>query len=188
MLKKMTLLAISVGALVAVAAPAMAQAQQLYELNGKQHVALVGSSDPTKAPKITATSTNLVTTTPLGSLTCTKVTIHGLVTKNTANEVEISNNVVTVEGCNHEITPATVGSITIVKSETLGVAHDATFVVDHGCHFTGDIPFDYAHDTDVLTVTGSNQLTGTPSSPCGTGSMTGSFTLETSDGTTVFME
>jgi hypothetical protein len=188
MLKKITLLAISVGALVAFAAPAVAQAQQLYELNVKQHVSLNNGA------KVTATATDLTTHTVFGTLTCKLVTIHGEVLENNANTVRIGNNSVTVEGCNVPITNPSVGQITIVKAETVGIAHDATFVAhipppaEVTCHYTGDIPFSYAHDTDTLTVTGANQFTGTPNPPCGTGTMTGSFTLETSDGTTVFME
>jgi hypothetical protein len=186
MLKKMMLLAISVGALVAFAAPAVAQAQELYELEGKVHKPLAVGVE------VTATSTNLITHTPLGTLECTKVTIHGIVAKNETNTAHISNNSITVEGCNTTITDPTVGTITILANKT-GLAHSATFEADLSptltCHYAGNIPFTYAHDTDVLTVDSTTeQFTGSPANPCGNGRMTGSFTLETSNGVAVFME
>jgi hypothetical protein len=180
MLKKMTLLAISVFALVAFAAPAVAQAQQLYQLKNGKHVAL------STGVEVTATSTNLVTTeTATGEkLECMLVTIHGTVSKNEAATAHISNNSVTVSGCNHSITDATIGTITI-DAGTVGLGDGATFEVDGLCHFSGNIPFSYLHDTNVLTIAGIDQLN---SAACGTAQIAGSFKLETSNTMPVFIE
>ncbi len=178
MLKKMTPLAISVGALIAFAAP-VAQGQELYELSGTTHVPLkVGV-------EVTATSVNMEAHTPLGTIKCAKVTIHGKVTKNEATTAHFGTNSVTVEGGNTAITSQAVGTITILANTT-GQMDTATFKA-FGCHYTGNVPFSYAHDTSVLTVTG-NALGGTPNPPCGDAKMTGNFTLETSNGVTILME
>jgi hypothetical protein len=176
MIKKLAMLAMAVSALVAFAAPAMAQADQLYEKGPLgEHIALkVGA-------EITLTSTNLKTESPLGTLTCTKVTIHGEVTENGPTTIKGKEKSTTVEGCNHTITDPTAGTVSLGGGT--GSTSGTKFVVDGLCTFTGSIPFKYETNTDVVTVTGTKQL----SSPCGSGTMTGTFTLETKDGTTVFI-
>ena len=168
MIKKLTLLAMAITALVAFAAPAAAQAAEAKE--GANKLA-IGS-------KITLTSTNLVTHSALGKLECAKVTIHGELTEN-GPTVKGKENSTTIEGCNRTITDPTAGTVSLSggKGSTTGTK----FVVEGFCSFTGSIPFSYVSGTDVATITGSNQLT----SPfCGSATMTGSFTITTSNGTT----
>ncbi len=182
MLKKMTLLAMSVGALIAFAAPA-AQGQQLYELEGATHVPLkVGAG-------VTATSTNLKTATKFGNLECKKVIIHGVVAENNATKsrITVAKEQVTVEECNSPIVAPGLTEITI-EAGGVGLGTGAVFTSSAtGCTFEGNIPFSYTTNTDVLTITGTEQFTGTPDPACGKGTMTGSFTLETSNGTAVLI-
>jgi hypothetical protein len=181
MLKKMMLLALSVGALLAFAAP-VAQGQELYELDGEEHVSLgVGA-------KVTATSTNLVTTlTATGSeVQCAHVTIHGEVTENGATGSKIGNNTISHKECNTAVSNPSVGGITI-SPNTTGVAHSWTRL-SGPCDFTGNIPFIYATNSDTLTVTTDPVTNDQLFSPiCGHAKTTGSFTLETNDGTPVFI-
>ncbi len=171
-IKKMLLLASMAMAAVAFAAPAAAQANALLTDEGS--ALEVGA-------EVTATSTNLVTVSGVGTLECELVTIHGEVVEN-GPEVEIEDVATTTENCNSTITNPTAGTITL--NSGTGVADNATFVAGGVCDFAGNIPFSYTSGTDVLTVTGANQL----SSACGPGSMSGSFTLETADGTAVIID
>jgi hypothetical protein len=172
MIKKLMLLAMAVCALAAFAAPAIAQADELVETVGGEPVPLeVGA-------EITLTSTNLVTVGSIGTLECELVTIHGEVTENgpVIEGEEISTS---VSGCNHNISDPTAGDVSL--SGGTGSSTGTKFVVDFFCTFTGSIPFEYSAPTDEVVVTGSNQL----SSGCGSGTMSGSFNIETSDETPV---
>jgi len=172
MIKKLAMLAMAIGALVAFAAPAIAQADELTEEGVPLEV----------GAEVTLTSTNLVTTSPLGTLTCKKVTIHGEVTENGPTTVKGREISTTVEGCNHTITDPTAGTLSL--SGGTGSTSGTKFVVDGLCTFTGSIPFKYSAPTDEAIITGEKQLT----SACGPGTMTGTFTIETSDGTPVDIE
>lgn len=172
MIKKMMLLALSVGALAAFAVPTVASAQ-LKE----------GGVALKTGVEVTATSTNLETVaTGLGTkLTCKLVTIHMKLVKNNAgaNGVEATNVATTTSECSSPITVANAGTIDLGAG--VGVATGATFLVSGVCDFTGNIPFSYVSGTSTLTVTGTSQFNGN----CGAGDMTGSFTLETSNGTPI---
>lgn len=171
MLRKTMLLALSVGALIAFAAPTVASAQ--LKENGV---------DLAVGAEVTATSTNLETlATGLGvNLTCEIVTLHLKVERNNPGDMELSDVATTIEGCTSPITNPTAGTVTLGGG--VGIAHDATFIAAGVCHFEGDIPFSYnkAGGT-TLTVTGTEQFDGN----CGKGDMKGDFHLETSDGTPV---
>lgn len=173
MLKKMMLLALSVAALVAFAAPAMAQADELVDSEGPLPI----------GAEVTATSTNLVTKSALGELKCTFVTIHAEVAEN-GPSIHLNDLATTTAGCNVAITNPTAGTITLEGGT--GLATGATFVAAGACDFAGNIPFSYATGTSSLTVTGTNQLSAP--SPCGTATMSGSFNLETSGGEAVTIE
>jgi hypothetical protein len=183
MLKKMMLLAISVFALVAFAAPAVAQAQKLYETGaGGAHVDLAVGA------KVTATSTNLktqITTPGVPPLECALVTIHGEVTENKATKSRIENNTVTTEACNTPITGAAAGRITFQGTGEGTVANTAFTAI--GCTFAGNLRVSYVTNSDTVTVTPTpvtiDQLF---SAGCNDHAfMTGSFTLETEDGTPI---
>jgi hypothetical protein len=177
MFKKMMLLACMATAAISVSASA-AQAEGLLKEGGV----------PLKVgAEVTATSGNLDTlATDLPgqpTLECEKVTIHGTVTSNGTEEATIEENSVTTENCNAVITVSTVGTIHLSAGGT-GVGTEATFVADPApevsCHFAGNVGFTYTAGSDVLNVPGSTLLGN-----CGRGDMTGSFTLETEDGTEV---
>lgn len=171
MIKKMMLLAMAVGALLAFAGPAMAQADVLSDSEGDLPI----------GAEVTATSTDLVTEVPgLPTLECALVTIHGDVVAN-GPVIEIEETETTVNGCNLPITNPASGDITIGGG--VGIASESTFVAAGICHFTGNIPFSYETNSDTLTITGEEQLT----SACGNGTMSGSFTLETENEDPIFI-
>ena len=197
MLKKMMLLAMAVGAFAAFVAPSVASAQLLTDPIGK----------PLKVgAKITATSTNLVTTTVLGDLTCGKVTIHAIVTENKGSTSAAQSELggVTTENCDLLTTPSlVVDPATITEASAnfhiakAGVGTtNATFIADlyanaqkhlenipfAVCHEEGTPGLTYVPGTDVLTVKGA--LSG----PCGAAEIHGGFTLETMDGTPVIID
>ena len=187
MLKKTMLLAVAASALVAFAAPAIAQATSLTDPPGTKLV---------KGALVTATSTNLETTvTGGGALFCEKVTIHGEVTNagGAGKSVTITPSSTTTENCQITgvgpvaITKPTVGVITLGGSGTGSAS--ATFIADipQECHFAGNIAFSWVSGTDTLSIPGSSLLgTGVNCPPEGT--ISGSFTLETSNGTSVLID
>lgn len=186
-IKKTMLLAVSAAALVAFAVPAVAQATSLTDPPG---TALK------KGALVTATSTNLETTTPEGAaLFCKKVTIHGEVTNagGPGKSVTILPSATTTENCEITgvgpvlITEPSVGLITLGGAGSGSAA--ATFIADipQSCHFAGTVAFSWTSGTDTLTVPGS-RLTGTGSECPSEGTIAGSFTLETSNGTPVLID
>jgi len=180
-LKRPLLIASMALAAFAFAAP-MAQAQ-LYELGPNEEHELLNVED-----EVTATSTNLVTHSAVGTLECNLVTIHMKVTDNTPPEGSAEELATTVEGCNHTITKPMSGELTLTAGEEgtggTGLGEGATFTVEVFCTFSGNIPFSYETNSNVLTVTGENQLS---SGLCGSATMTGEFTLETKDKTPVYI-
>jgi hypothetical protein len=175
MIKKLMLLAMALSAMVAFAAPAVAQADELYEESGPLSL----------GAEITLTSTNLKTVTPLGTLECEKVTIHGEVTQNGPTTITGKELSTALANCNKTITDPTAGTVSL--SGGTGSTTGTKFIAEGFCTYTGSIPFSYETDSDVVTVTGKEQLTGSPSFPCGKGTMSGSFTIETKDGTPVYI-
>lgn len=178
MIKKSTLLAMAIGALATLAAPAAAQADELYTSVG-------GIKSPLKiGAKLTLTSTNLELKSVTGGLQCTKVTVHGEITAN-GPTVAIKEESTTVEGCNHGVTDPTFGAITLGGGA--GTTTGTKLVIEGICTYSGNVPFSYATNSDTITVTGSNQLTGSPAFLCGQATTVGTFTFETNTGTPVFI-
>jgi hypothetical protein len=146
MLKKMMLLAMAVGALIAFAAPTVAQA----ELTGVE-----------KGDTIIATSTNLRTTTAGGTLFCKHVQINAEVTGNgataTAQTTSVTTNECSVEqnGAPVIITSASAGEISL--GGEAGTAQPA-FVDDipaaflAGCELSGEAAVTYVSGTDVISI------------------------------------
>lgn len=185
MIKKTMLLAISVGALVAFAAPTAASAQQLLE-NG---------TPLAKGAEFTATSTNLVTTTAAGTLECVNVTIHAEVKNNKATTSEAVSKSVTTTNCvttTPESVPTTITAASAnfhLEPSGVGTA-GATFIADIGpslqCHFASTTPalgITYTTNTDSVHVEGT--LVGTGVGCPSSGTIHGDFTLETSNGTAI---
>lgn len=201
MLKKMMLLAISVGVLVAFAAPAVAQANvYLYEIIEEEEVALANNAG------VTATSTNLVTTLEGGGqLQCELVTLHLEVQTNGLNHVVLKQlGVATTTNCN--LNTGTLFAATITDGTLgagIGQEHKITINTwgtgTTGAHFKADVPalglecnldgpvhVQGTNGTDILHV-GPSALMGTPAPPCHNGTIEGTFTMETSDGTPVYL-
>jgi hypothetical protein len=183
-IKKMMLLATAVGALVALAAPA-AQAIELKE----------GTKALKTGVEVTAKSTDLVTTTASGTLSCTLVTVHGTLLKN-GPAVEIGSTFTTTENCSlstptvHSatITQPSVGTISVVN-QGVGSASAVTFIADIPdfaleCHFAGTAGFTYVSGSSTLTVaSASSVLTGSGTNCPTSGTLEGVFHLATSNGT-----
>lgn len=185
MIKKTMLLATAIGVLVALAIPAAASAQLLTSPAGT--AIKVGTN-------ITATSTNLVTTTALGKLTCAKVTIHANVTANKGSTSAVSSTSVTTESCDlltaslvsHPATITSASASFHIEKKGVGTT-TATFIADipavpATCHESGTPGITYTAGTDVINVKGA--LSG----PCGAAEIHGSFTLETSNGSQVIID
>jgi hypothetical protein len=171
MLRNAMLLALSVSALVALAAPAMAQADELADSGG-----------PLEAgAEITATSRDLALTTALGTVECERVILHGHIVENDDLSIVIMETEAAVEGCNTTVNPA-FGSIQLGAGG--GLSFGSSFSVAEGlCTFSGFIPFVYFLESDTLEIWGAEQLAGN----CGVATVEGSFTLETENGTPVFI-
>lgn len=90
-----------------------------------------------------------------------------------------------VEGCNHRVISPEYGSLSLGGGA--GNTINTGFTIDGFCTYTGSIQFSYTTNSDSVAIIGSNQLAGNPPFPCGKGTVSGSFTLETSNGTPVFI-
>lgn len=177
MVKKLTLLAMAIGALVALAAPSMAGAAQLT--NGGEELLPTGTT-------ISATSTNTVTKTTLGEIKCQHVEIHGIVAEN-GGSVSVS-----MDGAND----------TATNCEIVGlgkVAIDPTF---EGLAASGSGPGTAAFTFNVTglctSTSGASEVTwnGTDvihikaavGGSCGTGTLNGDFTVTDDEGNPVIVE
>ena len=177
MAKKLTLLTMAIGAMLALAIPAMASASSLTM--PEKTLVPVGTA-------IQGTSTDVVTTTSLGNLKCEKVTVNGKVTKNNGTEVEgTANGASTSSNCFFKTNPIAIKNITLnnIKSTTIGsgtasLSFEAEVKPGElNCKYSGSaVPFTYTSGTDSLLLSGG--LTASPAA-CGTASIKGNFTLET---------
>jgi hypothetical protein len=190
-MRKLMLMALSIGALVAFMAPAAAQAVELTE-NG---TAL------TPGAEVTATSSNLVTTTQGGVFECGSVVLHLTVGTNGPEHVTLTQDgVATAANCELNqtgigkghlpatITDGTIGEMTINEAGE-GEA-SATFIDDvyanaaHtilalSCHAEGQVSVQGVAGTDELIVNPSPLTITNPGCPP-SGTIEGTFTLETS--------
>jgi hypothetical protein len=185
MLKKMMLLAMAVGALIAFVGPAVAQGATLTDEAGEHY------SGP-----IAAVSTNLKWTTASSALACEEVSIHGSASQS-GGMVTISSNVVTVTTfCpinglpptyKTHVTSASMGTITIGAGTGSTAATFTYDLTNNGvkvagvCHLAGTIGFTYTSGTGVLNVPGSGLAGGGPGCTEG-GTMHGSFTITDGEG------
>jgi len=191
MTKKLSLLLAAV-AVVAFAVPAAASATSPLLVD---HTGTV-----LKTAKILGTSTNAVTKTSLGNLTCEKVTVTGEITQNEKTTVKgVGVGAGTSSKCFLggtkaieitditlvEIHTSTVEEIEKVKvgTGTINVTFKADLPNGVTCHFSSpNMPFSYNLGTtnDSIKITEGNLL-GTPAA-CEPGLLSGDFTLETDDG------
>lgn len=143
---------------------------------------------------VTLTSTNLKTETGLGTLTCAKVTLHYHVetnneehlalaptpaaTKNATTENCKLNGTTTVhisDAGTHTVTMDTWGHAE-VESSFKGVITSIFGPIT--CTYTGKVTIQATTTTDTVHVGPSSLASG-----CGAGTMSGTFTAETPDGT-----
>lgn len=201
MLKKLTLMAMSVAALLAFAAPASA--------NGP----LITTSTGAAATSITATSTNTKTTTPLGTLECRTVTLQGNISTNANTTAHGTNGtgtgVGTVPANTHtghcgsgpgpvHILDVKIGTIHLTRHagpsgaiETTGTANfDFTYRITtifgtQHCHFRGTgVPIRKT-GADSITVNGpvARVAALSPGALCPeTGTIHGDFTVRAQNG------
>lgn len=186
MVKKLSLLLGAITVLAS-AAPAAASASALTMPAG------------TLVPLFTAvtfTSTNAITDTSIGNITCATVTLPGAVTKN-------SSGTFTIEGKGqgtsstcllNGTTAVTTTDITlfIATSSTSGSGKASlTYAADLAgvtCTYTASsTPFTYVSGSDTITFGSASTLTVKPAA-CGTATLTGNFTLETTSGGSVIID
>jgi hypothetical protein len=203
-IKRMLLLCSMGLAAIAFAAPTAAQANVLLTDPSGTQLA--------KGAKVTATSTNLKTTTAAGTLECKLVTLHFEVTNPGTKEVVLKQlGVAGTEGCSVSgVAPVTitdgtigVGAKNLLVIDTWGTSTTkATFeshiyadpehkILERTCHFEGSVHVQAtpSSPTDLLGV-GPSVLTGKSivgTCPA-TGTIHGEFTLETSNGVEVTLD
>jgi hypothetical protein len=178
MVKKFSLL-LATAAALCLAMSAAASASQLTASAGK--LAPVGSTLTVTAPDITFTS-NL-----LGITTCQTLSLNLTLTKNDGTTVEASGaaQVPGQEGCVNGSKKVIVTSFTVTNLTTTGTGKTGTmsFVITEDidsleCTYTGkNVPFSYVAGDDAITFNKAAGITSTPV-PCGTATVTASFTLE----------
>jgi len=194
-LKKILLLVGSALALVAFAAPGAAQAHCLAE----EGVCIANGKG------VTLTSTNLVTHTALGTLTCEKVTLHYTVETNTnehlalepVNVGGVATTNATTQNCvlhtggstgaTHPVDITAAGTDTVTYN-TWGTA-EAVSKYTAKVTFTGggSVTCTYAGSVHNQSTNGTSNVTIGPSTLngglCGNATIEGNGTVETSDGT-----
>jgi hypothetical protein len=184
MSKKTMVLAMALGALLALAIPAMASASQLT--SGGKALA-VGTV-------VQATSSNAKTVVGETALTCTSVAVSGKLTKNTGGEsVATTNGAGTTSGCKFGTTAATITDATLLGltlvSPTVGTA-SLTFVADIGplvCHFSStSVAVTYTAGASSIHLAGT--LIGSGSGCPTSGAFSGDFALETTAGVAVIVD
>jgi len=184
MSKKMTMFALAVGALIACALPAAANAQTLEE----------GGTALAVGAEVTSTSTNFKITTGAGNIVCAKATYHAEVAANTEESGSTLQSApfggFVVTGCTVNGVPVTVTApaiATVTFSGFKGGTTGFTLITDIAglsCHFSG-VPGVTSFPLGVDSFHLEGALVGTHL-PCPAGAVVeGDFTLETSDGTPV---
>lgn len=178
MIKKMTLLAMVVGAVAAFAAPGMASAAKLTQ--PANTLVPVGTT-------IVGTSVNTETTLKSGiTLKCAKVTVNGIVEKNNGKEVEVvmdgANDTATT--CTSQLGPVSVDpTLNFIKGSGAGPG-TASFLFNATglCEETSGASEVTWNGTDVI------HIKATVNGGCGEGELHGDFTLETTTGVAIIAE
>jgi hypothetical protein len=199
-MRKLILMALSIGALVAFMAPAAAQAVELTDEGNP----LATGAD------VTATSSNLVTTTGGGTFECVAVVLHLTVGTNGPEHVTLSQDgIATTSNCELDKTSVGGGHLPITVTDdtvsglTIGEngegSAEATFIDDiygnaahtillASCHVEGALSLKgAAPGSDELIVKPSALAITNPGCPP-TATLEGSFTLETSNSVPVELD
>lgn len=178
MIKKMILLAMVVGALVAFAAPSMAGAAQLTQPAGTR--VTIGTT-------VVGTSTNVEMTMNSGIiLKCEKVTVNGIVNKNNGKEVEVDMDGEhdAATNCITQLGPIAIDPTLInIKASGAGPGTASFSLNETGlCEEASGASSVTWNGTDTI------HITATFSGGCGESELHGDFTLETTTGVAVIAE
>ncbi len=185
MLKKLTLLAMAVTALVAFAVPAVASAATGQLTQGGE------SLEPEST--LTAFSTNTETETTAGTLSCATVHLEGVLTTNSASGSTVAGGAGTTAGCKvtQNSAPVTItdATFTDLKLSSTGGSVSVTFISHIAgaltCHFSGTVGVTWSVGSSSLHIEG--KLTGTGAGCPTSGAIRGDFALS-SGGTPVTVD
>lgn len=177
-IKKLSLLATAIAAL-ALAVPALASAAPAWTMPA-------GTLLPV-GTNVSATSSNLVIPTPVGTQKCQHTIITLQLSKNTGSSVAAAGVAAgTTKEC--QVTDLTVPSLTSTTSGsgTLAITFEIDITATVKCHLSGAaVPFTYAPGSSSINVKGA--LTGT--GVCAGGSsISGDFAIETVKGGAVILD
>jgi hypothetical protein len=174
MLKKAALLATVVGALVALTAPAVAQADELVRFSNGEHLEI--------GQVVMAESTDVEYVDPFGTHECAGVTLLGYVAEN-GPAVEIDEKESRLEECNGGPETLKVDPITLGGESPFGQGFAPMSYMWFGiCEMSGIVPFAYEYGSNELTITGEDQL---QSNQCTPQTWRGSFHLTLENGARV---
>lgn len=185
MFKKTMLLAMAVGALVAFAAPALAQAEPILTSEGKgvePGEVVTATQDPTKH---VVTQLKPVS---LGQLTCEVIDLSLKVGENTTTTVTGSGTG-TATGCENLKQPVTITTINVSSIDlTANATGNASFTFQYdlgtltNCEFSGTVNLTYGHKSNTVSLVSGNTLTGSGPIGCPTeGEITGGFVLDNAE-------
>ena len=189
MIKKLTLLAMAVGAIAALAAPGIASATTLTSEGNviPPETAITGTADNAEVRLETETET-------FGTLECEEIMLGGEVTKNEGGTAEGQGaGESTTSGCTLEGGPSvTVHDIEIIhlsSSEVMGETGTGKFSAKYSADLPGGVTCNFNTGGEVGVfhfVLGTDKLIITPtavSNPgCGESTLQGEVTLETENG------
>jgi len=183
MLKKLTLLAMVVGAFAAFAIPAAASASKVTMPSGT----LVPTGTELRG---TANGT-LFTETAFGTLECEKITIGAELTQNNGTTVGAAGLSGTTENCQvegHSLSITNPQLKTLSSTETgkgtVSLAFGADIPSGPTCQFEGAGTFTYANPSSTITIA----PTLLESAACGEAEIEGTVNIETTNGEAVILE
>ena len=199
--KKLTLLAMAVAAVAALAAPPSASAITLSDSKEAQIKPGTALNATNIGPVVIK---NLPEGIEGGTMTCASVELHPEVVEDSGSEVAVTGSGGTTEECIQtnefeEESEVSVSNIEYALSSTeatmgtgeVALAFQIEFpTIELTCSYTGLGTFSYTTGTDEITID-ELPLTGSPANPCenqeATTTFEASFTLETPDQTPVYI-
>jgi hypothetical protein len=193
MVKRVTVLAMALAAVAALAVPAFASASKLtLDSAGTELVPAGTEIQGHSGTNRFAGGESLVTETELGTLNCEEITLSGKVGTNNGSKVLSEGITGTTSGCTLEGEPFTVSGIEISKLEsttsgtgTAAFKFTATFFGGSlVCTWSGTGTFTYTAGTSILKL-GATALSPSPS-VCGAASIKGNIALSLTSGAAVF--
>jgi hypothetical protein len=180
--RKMLVLVVATGALIALSAPGTAQAVQLAE-NG---------TPLTVGADVTATSTNFKVTTAAGTLVCESTTLHSFVANNVAS-ITLMPEAATMSSCSIAGAglPVTVNEVVMGEivlgagagSGEMTIKYEIPSLGVKNCHLAGGVLMSYELGSSIVKFLPTWKLSGKGPAGCATaGEPEGEFVLETMNG------